>query len=224
MRGAVVAAGLLALAVPGRAASLPGFVLTARTERASYYAHGSARPDVRRIEAYVKELEAQLGATAPESEYYLYGSPEEMAAGTGHYAAGVTFPERHEVHSTLAFHRHELVHLVAGRLGDPGRFFEEGLAVALGDRGRWRGKAVDALARAHSGTASMAALVASFDTDDPERAYPLAGSFVAWLIDTKGLERVRLFFRLSTQDPSGSFETAFGQGLEDAGKAWRRSL
>ena len=225
IRNAVVAAAVLVSAASVEAATLPGFVLTASTDRVQYYSRGAARPDVAKIEGFVTHLESQLGTTnAPASRYYLYATEQELAAGTGNSAAGVTFPAQHEVHSTLAFHRHELVHLVASRLGNPGVFFQEGLAVALGDEGRWRGKAVNALAKKHAVKGSMAALVGGFSTLDPEVAYPMAGSFVAWLIQTKGLDHVKLFFNLSANGSAAAFDEAFGMSLDGAGAAWQATL
>jgi len=217
------AAAIVLAAESAAAGGLPGFVLTAQTERGTYFSHAAARPDVGRIEAFVKRLESQLGTAAPTARYYLYEDVQQLAAGTGLYAAGVTDTARHEVHSTLAFHRHEIVHLVASELGDPGVFFHEGLAVALGDEGRWRGKAVDDLARRRLGAGPMETLVRGFGRGDPEAMYPIAGSFVGWLIRTRSLDEVCRFFRLSEEGPR-AFPLAFGLSLEEAGAAWRRSL
>jgi hypothetical protein len=67
------------------------------------------------------------------------------------------------------------VHAVAGGLGDPGRFFHEGLAVALGDEGRWDGRAVDALVRALAATVDRKQLVKSFDSLPSARRVPRRG-------------------------------------------------
>jgi hypothetical protein len=228
LTSALVVAASVAAAPGGSAqtvvaAAPPGFRLTQRTAHGSYYARGAARPDVRRIEAFVGRLQLQLGAPASESRYFAYESPEEIAAATGHHAAGVTFGGRREVHSTQPFHRHELVHLVAAELGDPGRFFQEGLAVALGDEGRWQGAAVNALARRGARPGILKRLVADFDSAPHEVSYPVAGSFVAWLIKAHGLDRVRELFRTSGE-PAAAFERAFGVSLDQAAAAWLASL
>jgi hypothetical protein len=222
-RALAIVAGL-GLAASAEAASLPGFTLTGRTSRGTYYARGAARPDVARIEAFMTRLQSQLDAPASQSRYYTYNSPEEIAAVTGHHAAGLTFARRREVHSTQPFHRHELVHLVAAELGDPGRFFQEGLAVVLGDERKWNGRSADSLARANADAATVAALVADFDGAQPDVAYPVAGSFMAWLIDTYGLDRVRGLFRISGEQGAGAFQAAFGSTIEEAARDWRRSL
>ena len=64
--------------------------------------------------------------------------PQELAAFAGPYAAGVTYPTRRQIHSTRSSHLHEIVHLVAAQLGDPGPFFHEGLAIAIAEPGRGR--------------------------------------------------------------------------------------
>jgi hypothetical protein len=220
---AALVAGL-GLAASAEAASRPGFTLTGHTAQATYYSRGSARADVRRIEAFVTRLQTQLDAPAAASQYYTYDSPEQIAAVTGHHAAGVTFGRRREVHSTQPFHRHELVHLVAAELGDPGRFFQEGLAVVLGDERRWQGRPVDSIARSHAVAGTVSALVADFDGAHPDVAYPVAGSFVAWLIDTHGIDRVRGLFRVSGAQGAAAFEIAFGAPLDAAAREWSRSL
>src|SRR4029453_6933607 len=118
------------------------------------------------------------------------GRPEAPPGGTGTYAAGITFPAANQIHSTQEFHAHEIVHLVASRLGNPGAFFQEGLAVAVGNEGRWNGQDVNKLAKAAAGRAPLSKLVAGFDRIDPEVGYPVAGSFVASLIKAHGIAKV----------------------------------
>jgi hypothetical protein len=136
MRKTAVLAILTVLAVVGSrpAAALPGFILTASTPRVSFYTRGPA-VDVKGVEASLTRIEGTLGTRlAGHASYYRYASAQEVAAGTGHYADGVTFAG--QVHSDRQCHDHELVHLVAAQMGDPGRFFQEGLAVALADSPR----------------------------------------------------------------------------------------
>jgi hypothetical protein len=79
-------------------------------------------------------------SSVPHAELYRYERAEDVAAVTGQYVGGVTYPALRQVHSTEGSLNHEMVHLVAAQLGDPGTFFQEGLAVALGDRGRLGGR------------------------------------------------------------------------------------
>lgn len=225
MRNQATLAGLTVAAIlasaAGASAALPGFTLAARTPRVSFYSRGQ-KVDVAKVEASLTRIEAALGTRlAGHASYYRYESAQEVAAGTGHYAAGVTFAG--QVHSTSACHDHELVHLVAVQMGDPGRFFSEGLAVALGDETRGLGRAAK---KALSGGQPLARWVAGFDSQDPNAAYAVAGTFVRHLIDTHGMEKVRALFRASRSegDAPRAFAATFGQGLEQALAAWRADL
>ena len=207
------------------AAPLPGFVLAAQTTHFSFYSRGE-KVEAAKVERSVDRIEKALGEKlSGHAEYYRYSSPQELQAGTGHYAAGVTFPETGQVHSTEAVHEHELVHLIAGQLGNPGTFFQEGLAVALGNEGRWQGQKVDKIAREH--TMSIPQLIAQFEAVDPNISYPVAGSFVGYLVKTYGASQVASFFKAC--GPSGgtrdaAFSKTFGTTTAQAAQAWQASL
>jgi len=224
------AMGLTALlAAPTlQASGLPGFSLAAETSRISFYSRDNRKVDAARTEAYLSRVEDLLGCKLEgRAEYYRYGSPEEIAAGTGTYAQGLTFPKTGQIHSTEEFHAHEIVHLVAGQLGNPGLFFQEGLAVALGNEGKWRGQRVDKIAKARVRGWRLSTLVSRFDRLDAETAYPLAGSFVGRLIAAHGASKVAAFFRAAGSSPANTeaaFVRTFGESLDDAGAKWMASL
>jgi hypothetical protein len=203
-------------------------VLKAQTSHFSFYARQDGKVDAERTERYLAQVQTLLGQSfSGRAEYYRYGTPQEVAASTGTYAAGVTFTRARQIHSTEEFHAHEIVHLVAGQLGDPGSFFQEGLAVAIGNEGRWHGKRVDELARQRARTVRLSALVARFDTLDTDVAYPLAGSFVASLIRAHGVAKVAEFFKAcgpTGADRDAAFARTFGTTLDEAGAAWTASL
>jgi hypothetical protein len=182
--------------------------------------------DARKTESYLVQVEQLLGQqVAGRADYYRYATAQELAAGTGTYAAGLT--HAHEIHSTQEFHAHEIVHLVAAQMGgDPGAFFQEGLAVAIGNHARWHGSDVDKTARKAARGTSLSAFVAGFPSVDPEVAYAVAGSFVNRLIKTHGMARVAEFFRACRPGttPSAAFARTFGQSLDEAGAAWAASL
>jgi hypothetical protein len=224
---ATMAAGLLA-AANLQAAPLPGFVLTAQTQHFSFYSRDNQKVDSQKTERYLAQVEQLLGQQVEgRAEYYRYATAQELAAGTGIYAAGLTLAHSGQIHSTQAFHAHEIVHLVAGQLGNPGVFFQEGLAVAIGNEAKWQGKDVDSLARKAAAGAKLSALVARFDSLDPDAAYAMAGSFVNRLIKTHGIAKVAEFFRAcgpSGTNPAAAFARTFGQSLDQAGAAWAASL
>lgn len=220
--------GVLLASLSLRAEPLPGFSLTAQTEHFSFYTRGGETVDVQKSERFLAQVEKLLGRQlSGRAEYYRYGNPEEIAAATGTYAAGVTYAQAEQIHSTQEFHAHEIVHLVAGQLGNPGSFFQEGLAVALGNGSKWNGKAVDRLARTQAKSSMVSALVAGFDRMNPQVAYPVAGSFVASLIKAHGIGKVADFFRACanrTTTREAAFARTFGQSLDEAGTAWAASL
>ena len=225
MRNNAVLAGWTVVALLGSAAgasaALPGFMLAARTPRVSFYTRGE-KVDVAKVEASLTRIEGALGTRmAGHASYYRYASAQEVAAGTGYYAAGVTFAG--EVHSTHACHDHELVHLVAAQMGDPGRFFNEGLAVALTDDPRTLRRAAK---KALADGQPLTRFVAGFDAQDQDAAYAVAGAFVRHLIDTGGMEKVRALFLASRSETGlpGAFAATFGHGLEDALGTWRAGL
>jgi hypothetical protein len=227
-----VALGTLAAVVASSSTlfggSLPGFALAAQTTHFSFYSRNHEKVDAEKNEKYLGEVEQLLGQrVSGRAEYYRYGSAQELAAGTGTYGAGVTFAATGQIHSTQEFHAHEIVHLVAGQLGNPGTFFQEGLAVALGNEGRWQGKRVDDLARGTAKAASLRSLIAGFDRMDAQTAYPLAGSFVASLLRAHGAAKVAEFFRACGPDSGereAAFARVFGQTLDQAGAAWAARL
>ena len=103
-----------------------------------------------------------------------------------------------QIHTVRDCHLHEIVHLVAAQIGDPGPFFQEGLAVALSGS-KWRGQTLTGWpapsGRPCAGNPPRPSLRALRAAASPTSAYPLAGSFVAFLIKTHGVSRVGGFFR-----------------------------
>jgi hypothetical protein len=226
VRTILKAAALAILMAPAvQAAPLPGFSLVAETPRFAFYSRGG-HVDAAKVERTVGRYEALLGVHLDKrADYYRYDSAQEVAAGTGFYADGVTYAQTNEVHSVEACHDHELVHLVAGHLGDPGSFFQEGLAVALGNGGKWQGQPVDRIARRVN--VPVRTLVQRMDALDPNAAYAVAGSFVSHLIKSHGIEKVAAFFRAcptGTNDVRAAFTQVFGTSIDEADAAWRAAL
>ncbi len=223
---AIATLALAAATAPFAAAGqLPGFVLAAQTPRISFYSRGE-KVEAAKVERSVERIEKALGQKLTgHAEYYRYSSAQELAAGTGHFAAGVTFTQTGQVHSTEAVHDHELVHLVAGQLGNPGTFFQEGLAVALGNEGRWQGEKVDKIARRYA--KGLAKLMAQFEAVDTNVSYPVAGSFVGYLVRTYGAEQVATFFKACGTNGTArdaAFAKTFGTTTGAAAQAWEATL
>jgi hypothetical protein len=213
-----------------QAQSVPGFRPAGQTARVRFFSRTSAKVDRRqaeRTDSFIARIENDLGHELPEPiEYYRYERPEDIAAQTGVYATGLTRVGDTIVHSTFDYHPHELVHAVAGRLGNPGRFFHEGLAVALGDGGKWGGRSVHDIASRWARSLDWAALREVFERRDPDVAYPLAGSFMADLIATDGLPRLAAFLRACPRPTAAidAFQRVYGRSLEEAVAQWQEGL
>jgi len=219
--GGFLAAGSL------EAAPLEGFTRVAESEHFVHFARGAAKTNVKSREAHLTRLEAQLSVQLEgQVEYYAHERPEDVQAVTGRYAAGYFFPSLGQVHATPDAEAHEIVHLVSHELGDPGSFFNEGLAVALGNGDKFGGWPVDRVARNVLKRVSPEYLESQFASLQTSwEAVAAAGSFVKWLDKRHGLPKVAEFFRASgrTGRPVG-FESIFGQSLETELRAWARSV
>jgi len=222
--GTVVA--LVAASANLSAAPLPGFILSAEMTHVAVYTRPGKKADAAGVEKQVARLASDLGlADVARADYYHYDEAADLMAVTGTYAGGVTYPGRRQVHSTKESRDHELVHLVAFQLGNPGAFFQEGLAVVLGDRGRFQGRAVDGLAKPWARRSSLVALIGAFDAQQPGEGYAIAGSFMKFMVERHGLPKMAEFFRASQgQGASDAFQSVFALSLAEAGAQWARQI
>ncbi len=209
---------------------LPGFVAVAQTQHFNFYSRDGLKVDASKSEKFLARVERQLGhQVSGRAPYYRHERAEDIAAYSGTYASGITDLKTGTIHSIAAFHPHEIVHRVAGELGDPGLFFQEGLAVALGDDGKLGGRSVRRLAQTILERSRFEGfLEPAIWRDDQGRqpAYAVAGAFMEYLIKAHGLDAVASFFRAcrTPLDARPAFTRAFGQTLESAGAAWLASL
>lgn len=225
----IAVVGMAMVASRLEASSVGGFHLVAQTQNFSFYARDGRKPDAARCQSFLAETAKNLGAPVEgRSAYYLYRHPEEIAVSTGRRDTGITERATGQIHSVREFHAHEIVHRVSSVLGDPGSFFNEGLAVAMGNEGRWQGAPVDKLAKAVLSTQTFRGLLEGFDKIDPDQSYPAAGSFVAWLIKNHGgLPKLSEFLKSCGQTGfprEMKFREIYGMGLDDAAAAWASSL
>jgi len=212
-----------------QAAPLPGFKLVAETEHFSYYTTGKLKVDVKKNERFLAKVEKLIGYEVKgRANFYRHERSSDIFMYTGRYGVGgLTNLQTGRIHSTLAYHPHEIVHRVAGELGgDPGVFFHEGLAVALSSKGKWFGRDIDKLAKRAVQHYGFAAFCDSFGRFDMDTSYPVAGSFVDYLIETHGMEKVVLLFATCRNGGSRDayFARIFSQTIAEAGSAWLASL
>lgn len=227
----ILALGFLATTRSAPAETAPATALrrVARTSHADYYSVGGAHVDVRRSEEYLARLETLFGR-APGGwrvEIVVHAGLDRLRTPEGAAASGITDLVARRIDSVRSFHPHELVHAAAGRIGVPPAFFAEGLAVALSSGGQWSGRDVDAVAAgALVGGARLEPLLERFGSD-PDLDYPLAGSFVAFLLDSYGIEPMLEFLERCGPSPAtfeGSFQAAYGRTVANASLAWRARM
>jgi hypothetical protein len=180
--------------------------------------------DVEGNERFVAHLERLLGRpVSDKATYYRYEHPVDIDIVTGTYAPGITVIASSEIHSTLKAHPHEIVHWVFGRMGQPGRFFEEGLAVALAQEPLWRGKRLREVAKRERARGFRSVL--EFTQLDPEVAYAAAGAFVEHLIKEHGVTRVVEYIEATGRmGREKAYTHVFGRDLVTAGEEWLKSL
>jgi len=232
VRWVVATIALLSSALPATAGAVRSKEVKEvhRTSRVSYYAAKRRSVDVKRTEAFLDRLAALFGPT-PDGwrvRYYLHDSPHVVHPETGQSAYGVTDLETLRIDSVRAYHPHELVHAMAGRLGRPPLLFAEGLAVALTSEGRWRGGDLDQVALAAlRASRTVDPFLEGFSEQEPDAAYAIAGSLVGYLLDRYGIEPLVAFLRgcgVDSRRYEAAFQRAYGRTVARATIEWERCL
>jgi hypothetical protein len=190
-------------------------------------------------ESYHAWLTVALGeAPRQKIAYTKYLSRAHMQAtiGVGNTNAWAD-PAAYAVHTIWPSDNHEVVHLLTSRWGSPVALVNEGLAVAFqvdparDQIPRWSGTPLHDLTRQFRQQGRFVPLdsvieTASWRGQDPNVAYPESGSFMRWLIDQYGIDRVRnLYARASGPNEAAggvrsAFATVYGQSFDDLARAW----
>lgn len=139
------------------------------------------------MHAAFAEFSAFFGQAPPSVAYWKYPDNATKAlytgvAGNGHVVGAA-------LHTVWTVDRHELVHIFAGALGDPGPLPGEGLAVWLA--GDWDHKPVREAARACLDRWIPLPTLASaqhFRAAPDALTYPIAGALIGYLLETRGRE------------------------------------
>lgn len=233
---------LLAAGCHGPTSPAP-FDLSRRVRTAHFIFQMSANDSVDTDwqEAYHAWAVAALGVTITTPiTFNKYLSRVHMGDVTGIYNANAYASVENgafEIHTIWPTDNHEVVHLYSSTFGRTVALFSEGLAVAFqinapaGETSpKWNGTPLHNLARGFRQQGRLAPLASIVDTAgfraiDANVAYPEAGSFVRFLIDTHGLDRIKQLYGLSRQGDTGQraseiFAGVYGQSLVEAERAW----
>lgn len=157
--------------------------------------------------------------------FYKYRDRDHLRRVTGKSTNGFAEPEKDRFHTIWPQDNHEYLHVVFAKLvGSPPAFFNEGVAVAHHGASitgafegppLWNGTSAHILARGHllSGTLpEMEDLIVTnrFWGQDQQITYPVAGSFIRFLIDDVGVGLLKEFCAGAGRDDSlGGIERAF---------------
>jgi hypothetical protein len=194
--------------------------------------------DVAWQETYHAWAAAQLGVDPPSIEYNKYRNRAHMGAITGNgNTNGYAEPSSLKLHTIWPTDNHEVVHVYAGPWGFPVALFVEGLAVAYSTNpaasdfvARWNSTPVHELARRFRASGQLPAIADLAETNafrgrDAGITYPVAGSFVRFLVDTEGIGQMRRLYGAMTNQASLStvrtaFQQIYGFSLEEAERRW----
>lgn len=216
---------------------------TVVSEHYVYHLAAGDRVDTTWQEAYhdwvIGALELQ--PTGP-LQYHKYRNRAHLESVTGRVTNGFAEPGTPRFHTIWPVDNHEGVHsLVTLYMGHPPALLNEGLAVAhhmdpLGGvfTPMWSQVPVDDIARSAVSSGTLPALAdllvsPDFFRFDTGLTYPVAGSFVRYLLDTRGLAPMRTYLAGATFEDGASrtqarFEAAYGEPIGAAWAAWLTSL
>jgi hypothetical protein len=172
---------------------------------------------------------------APKIKYYRYRSQTDLQQAFGRSRKGYAYQtdEGSTVHSVYSCYPHEVIHAITYAVGRPPVLFEEGLAVAYDWRFALEEGEVHALARGRLVQQKLFPLrsiltTREFQAYDSPTVYIEAGSFVKYLMDTYGPDKMRSLFTLPRYSDSREIEIAFkavyGQSISEMESEWRTFL
>jgi len=225
----------LASAVPDE----DGWLLDRESEHFIYYTQpGQSIPDgaVKLNETtYAKVTKLFPVTRATKIKYYKYRSQTDLQQAFGRPRKGYAYQtdDGNAVHSVYSCHPHEVIHAITYQIGRPPALFEEGLAVAYDWRFALERGNVHALARGKLLQQKLFPLrsiltASGFRAYNSITSYIEAGSFVKYLMDTYGPDKMRSLFTLPRYSDSREIEIAFkaiyGQSIPEMESEWRTFL
>jgi hypothetical protein len=226
--------------------SAPPLPVSSETGHYVFHAEAGDAVDAAWQESYHVWAIGRLGVQPGRKiGYFKYLSREDMGAHTGNYNTnGYADPTTFEIHTLWPRDNHEVVHLFMSLVGESTALFSEGMAVSFQTdpaKGNFdavfNGEEVHHAARRYLQSGE---LVLPLDriiettgfraVTDATLAYREAGSFMRFLADRYGLDKVLAFFRSggSFSDTASTvkakFRAAIGVAFEEAEAAWLAML
>lgn len=176
--------------------------------------------------------------------FLKYRDRAHLERATGRKTNGFAEPDQGRFHTIWTMDNHEYIHVVfVNRVGNPPALFNEGVAVAFHGASLsgsfegpplWNGVSSDRLARDMllAGTLpSLDDLAESkrFRSIDDQVTYPIAGSFVRFLIDRGQIESFKAFAKAcgsgsGTAEIKRQFEGVYGTPLASWWGEWKEYL
>ena len=219
-------------------------VLTETQTSAHYIYHYTPGDSVNPIyqEAFYNWDSAQLSVNLEEKiQYYKFTdvNQKQQLSGVGGNAHADT--STNSVFTIWPSDNHETTHLLTATIGMPTPFINEGIAVANQTdpldkiyTPNWNGNSPHYWAKQYLQAGQLPALSSlldesAFEAFDPNMSYPIAGSFIRYLIDTYGMAAVLKLFPGASYSDSPSttmsrFQEVFGKSFTSAEQDWHAFL
>jgi hypothetical protein len=210
----------------------PAWIVVQRGRVTFHELEGDRLTDAQRdqVNADLGRIETELGVPhEAKIAYYKYpdvATKERLSGQGGNAHVGADM----SVHAIGPAEPHEVVHLVARSFGAPSSvLLGEGLAVAIA--GPWNGKDPDDCVRALRKAGALPPLgklvdVASFRALGDDVTYPASGSFVRWLLRTRGLDRLKQAYVASDSGETldAQLVRVYGEPLAALEREWLAGL
>jgi len=191
-------------------------------------------------ENYYVWIVEQLNINVPEKiQYYKYRDQAHKLLLTGIAGNGFAEIGTYKFHTIWNVDNHECVHTIVTQIiGHPPALFNEGIAVAhQADYFQypyfvpgWNGQDFNKLAKEFKQNGNMPSLdkllgTVTFWDFSSNITYPVAGSFVRFLIDQYGIIKMKSFISISgfydTKDKiHNDFYNTYGKTIENAWDEW----
>lgn len=193
-------------------------------------------------DAFCAWISAQVGVKlSGKIQYYKFKDAAQLSQLTGNSVNGYSNPANQEIYSVWPADNHETTHVFTAFLGTPPPFFNEGMAVANQTdplagvyTPSWNGLGPHFWAKQLLQQGIMPSISGVIDQKgfsalDPNATYPMAGSFVRYLIDTTSMATVlKLFPGASYSDSAATtearFQAIFDEPLTTTEQNWHAFL